>query len=90
MDHAVLLKHVRMPADELLDHVAERVVDRELARFGGDLRKEYTFEDVVANLFFERRRVGALDRVDYLVGFFEHERREGVERLLAIPGTSLW
>jgi hypothetical protein len=43
---------------------------------------------VIADLLFEGMHVIALDGVDDLVGFFEHEVGERSERLIAIPGTS--
>ena len=37
----------------------------------------------------QRVHVAALDRVDHFVRFFEHEMRQRVERLIAIPRTAL-
>ncbi len=56
---------------------------------GRDLREEDAFEDVIADLFPRASHVAALDRVDHLVRLFEHERRQRLERLLAIPRTAV-
>ena len=84
----VFLEDMRVPPNELLDHGPQRIVDREQARLGGHLREEHPLEDVVADLLLQRRRVATLDGIDHLVGLFEHERRERLERLLAIPWTA--
>ena len=50
-----------------------------------DLRQEHAFEEQVADLAAQRVVIAAIDRVEHLVGFFEHESAQRLDRLLAIP-----
>ena len=54
-----------------------------------ELREKDGLEDEVAELLAERRMIVAIDRLEYLISLFEHERLQCVDRLLAIPGTPL-
>ena len=65
--------------------VAQRVADGEAPLVGLDLRQEDALEEQVADLAAQRVVIGAVDRVEHLVGFFEHERPQRLNRLLAIP-----
>ena len=89
MHEAVLLEDMRVASQQLLDNRPQRVVYREQPALGRELREEYALEDVVAYLLAQRAHVAALDRVDHFVRFLEHEMRQRVERLIAIPRTAL-
>jgi hypothetical protein len=78
-----------MPAHELVDDRLEGVGDRERSRFGRDLGEQDPFEDEVPDLVAERPAIVGVDGVKHLVGFFENERTEGLEGLLAVPGASI-
>src|SRR5579864_3442230 len=78
-----------MASDKFVRHRSERIGNGKRASFSGDLREEYSLEDVIAKLFAERHHVVALNGVDHFVRLFEHELRERPRRLLAIPGASL-
>ena len=67
----------------------EGVGDGECPHVGGHLREEHALEDVVADLFAQRREIAALDRIDDLVGLLEHVLAERLQRLLAVPRASL-
>ena len=78
-----------MASDELLTDLMERLGDRELAGLVRDLCDEDRLEHKVAELVTERQPVAPVDRVDDLVGFLDHERPEGFDRLLTVPGAAL-
>ena len=46
-------------------------------------------EHEVAELFTERGVIARVDRLEQFVGFFEHERLQRVDRLLAIPRAAV-
>ena len=77
-----------MPAHELVGDGLDRVGDAEMTRFGLELSQKDGFEHEVAELLGEGGVVVPIDRVEHLVGFFEDERFQRVDRLLAIPRTT--
>ncbi len=52
---------------------------------GLELRQEDALEEQIADLAAQRVVILAVDGVEHLVGFLEHERPQGLNRLLAIP-----
>ena len=78
-----------MPAHELVADGVDGVADREVAGFLADARQEHGLEQEVAELFAEVRRLAALDRLEHLVGFLEHERTQRGVRLLAVPRAAI-
>ena len=50
-----------------------------------DLGEEHALEEEVADLAPQRVVIAAVDGVEHLVGFFEHESAQRLDRLLAIP-----
>ena len=61
-----------------------------MAGFGFDLREQHRLEDVVAELLAQRRVIVMVDGLEHFVRLFEHERRQRVDRLLAIPRAAVW
>ncbi len=80
---------MRVPADQLLGDVLERIGHRETALVRGDLRQEDALEEEVADLAAQGVVIAAVDRVEHLVGLLEHERSQRLERLLAIPRAAV-
>ena len=80
---------VGMPAHELVGDQLQRVGDLEVSGLRLELGEKHGLEDEVAQLLAERRVVVAIDRLDHLVGFLEHERLQRVDRLLAVPRTAV-
>ena len=78
-----------MAAHELVGDALERIGDREVPGLGLELREKDRLEQEVAELFAQRRVIVAVDRVEDLVGFLEHERLQRVDRLLAIPRAAV-
>ena len=76
-------------ADHLLVHVTAHVRDVKLARVGGYLRLEHHLEQHVAQLLAQVRHIARLDGVYGLVGLLYHVVRDGLVRLLAIPGAAV-
>jgi hypothetical protein len=54
-----------------------------------ELRDEDGLEQEVAELLAERRVIVAVDGLEHLVGFLEHEGLQGVDRLLPIPRAAI-
>ena len=79
---------MRMAANHLLVHIAANVVDRELARIGGDLALQHYLQQHVAELLAQMNGIARLDGIDRLVGFFDHVLGNALVRLLAIPRAS--
>ena len=63
--------------------------DRELAALVGDLGEEHGLEQEVAELLAQLRGTAALDGLEHLVGFLEHERPQRGLRLLAVPRAAV-
>src|SRR5262245_14114150 len=78
-----------MPANQLVADCRECIDDRELAEIRSDLCEEHAFEDVIANLFAQRRIVAPFDGVDDFVRFFEYEMAQRLEGLFAVPGAAV-
>jgi predicted nucleotidyltransferase len=77
-----------MAVDELVRNGVERIGDREIARLRAELGQEDALEDEVAEFLAEGRAVVMVERLEHLVSFFEDERAERLERLLAVPGAA--
>ena len=77
-----------MAAHQLARDPVDRVADREVAGLFGDLRQEDRLVEEVAELFAQPVEVLAVERVEQLVGLFEHEGPQRLQRLLAIPGAA--
>ena len=80
---------VRVPPDELRGDLAQRVADGEAPIVGLELCQEDALEEQVADLSAKRVVIGAVDGVEHFVGFFEHERSQALNRLLAVPRASI-
>src|SRR5687768_7754032 len=78
-----------MPANELVADGIDRVGDRELAALLGDLGQKDRLEQKVAQLLAKLRGAAAVNGLEDLVGFLEHERTQRRLRLLAIPRTAV-
>ena len=89
MHETVLLEHMRVPSQQLLDDRPQRVVYGEESVLGRDLCEEDPLENVIADLLTQRVHVSTLNGVDHFVCFFEHEMRQRIERLIAIPRTAV-
>ena len=72
----VVAEHVRMAADELGRRRFKRVGEREAPVLGAELGQEYRFEDQVAELVAQRRKIRSVDGVDHFVRFLDDERAE--------------
>ena len=83
------IEDVRMAADQLVGDRLDRVGDREAAFFLADLRQEHRLEQEVAELVLERVVIVAIERVEQLVGFLQHERPQRLQRLLPIPRAAV-
>ena len=77
-----------MSANELLGDRLQRLGDAEPAFVRFDLGEEHAFEQEVADFAPERGVIAPIDGVENLVGFFEHESAQRLDRLLAIPWAS--
>jgi len=62
---------VRMAADHLRRHVGAHVLGGELALLGGDLGVKDDLQQEVAQFLAQRRRLGAIESVEHLVGLLE-------------------
>ena len=81
--------NAHVAADQLGGHRLERRGDVEAAVVLADLREEHALEDQVTDLITESVGILAVDRVHDLGSFFEDEARQCLERLLAVPRTSV-
>ncbi len=79
---------MRVTTDQLVADRPQRVRNGEPPFIFRNPRKEDALEDEVADLSAKIVVIAAIDRVENLVRFFEHELPERLERLLVIPGTS--
>ena len=77
-----------MPPDQLPGDRVQRVFDAEEILFRGHLGKEDGLEQQIAKLAGQLPPVAGIDGVHHLVRLFEKKRLDGVERLLAVPGTT--
>ena len=78
---------MRMTPDQLLIDRIERIADIEQLFFGSHLREENGLQHEVAKLGAQLIPIAPVDRVEHLVGLFERVGFDGIECLLAIPGT---
>ena len=85
----VVGKDVGMAADELGVQIGGDVAMVEVAGLGGHLRIEENLQQQVAELVLEVGPGAALDGVEDLVGLLERVALDGVEGLLAVPGTAV-
>ncbi len=74
-----------MPANQLRADLVDGVANGEVTRFFADLREEYRFIEVIAELFAQLRHVAGINGFQHLVRFLEHERAQRGMRLLAVP-----
>ena len=79
---------VRMASDELRRDLAQRIAHREAPIVGLELGQEDALEEQIADLAAQRVVIRAVDGVEDFVGFLEHERPQGLYRLLAVPRAS--
>jgi hypothetical protein len=77
-----------MTTDQLVADRSQRVRNGEPPFILRNPREEDALEDEVADLSAKIVVIAAIDGVEDLVRFFEHELPERLERLLVIPGTS--
>jgi len=82
-------KHVRMAANELVDHGLQGVGQGEVPGFAAELCNEHRLEDDIAEFLADARPVAFVYGVEQLAGFLEDERAEGGEGLLAVPWAAL-
>src|SRR5437762_8549634 len=78
-----------MPAHQLVGHGPQRIGDREVPRFGIDLREKHRLEDKIPQLFGEGGMIVPVDGIEHLVGLLEHERLQRIDGLLAIPRAAV-
>lgn len=76
---------MRMAPNQLVDDECQRIVNIEVARFGRHLGEKDRFEQHVAQLFFQRLRVAAVDRIHCLIGLLDQEWKQALVRLRPIP-----
>ena len=81
-------EHVGMAANHLGIDVGAHVVDRELARIGGNLALEHHLQQHVAELLAQVSHASLLDGIDGLVRFFDHVVGDGGMRLGTVPWAS--
>ena len=86
---AVWREDVRVTTNELVGDGVDGVADREVSVLLGNPREKHGFEQEIAELLAQRVEVAAIERVEQLVGFLEHERPQRGERLLAIPRAAV-
>ena len=79
-----------MAADQLLADRPQRVRHGEAPFVRRDLRQEHALEQEVADLAAQSVVIAAIDRVEDLVRFLEHELPQRLERLLVIPRAAAW
>ena len=78
-----------MPAHQLLVDGIERIADGKPLFLRGHLRVEDGLQQEIAQLIPEVIPVATIDRIQNFVGLFQSVLANGVEVLLAIPGTPL-
>ena len=78
-----------MTANELGVQVGSNIGDGEVARFGGHLRVKEHLQQQIAQFILQVGPGAALDRVEDLVGLLQRVSLDGVEGLLAVPGTAV-
>src|SRR5437879_6212761 len=78
-----------MAADELVVNGGNGIVDIERSLFARQLGDEHRLQQKIAELLGQRGAVVAVDGVDDLVRFLDHERFETRQRLLAVPRTAV-
>ena len=77
-----------MPVDQLVRQPVEHVVDGEVLLFGRHFGVEEHLQQQVAEFAGQLVPVAGIDGLQHLVGFFQGVGLDGVEGLLAVPGTS--
>ena len=77
-----------MAIDQLVGQPIEHVVDGEALLLGRHLGIEEHLQQQVAELAGQLVPIARVDGFDHLVGFFQGVGLDGVEGLLAVPGTS--
>ena len=78
-----------MPANEFGVQVGGNVLNGEVAGLRGHLRVEEHLQQQIAELILQIGPGAALDRVEDLVGLLQRVPLDGVEGLLAVPGTAV-
>jgi hypothetical protein len=79
---------VRVTANHLGGDPLDDVARREGAVFAGELRQEHDLEEEIAQLFAQRGKVGAVERVHDLVALLDQEPPQRRVGLLAVPRAS--
>ncbi len=79
---------VRVASDELRGDVAQGIADGKAPVVGFELCQEHALEQQVTDLAAKRVVIRAIDGLEDFVGFLEHERPQGLNRLLAVPRAS--
>ena len=83
-----IAEHVGMPVHQLVRQPVEHVVDGEALLFRRHLGVEEHLQQQVAKLAGQLVPVARVDGLQHFVGFFQRVGLDGVEGLLAVPGTS--
>ena len=81
---------VRMAANQLVNDGLDRIGNGEVAALVCNLREKHRLEQKIAEFFPQRGEILTVERIEQLVGFFQHVRPQRAERLFAIPRTSVW
>ncbi len=81
-------KDVRMAANQLGVQVRGNILDGEITRLRGHLGIEEHLQKQIAQLVLQIGPCAALDSIEDLVGLLQRVSFDGVEGLLAVPGTA--
>jgi len=77
-----------MAADHLLADGSRHVFDVESADFLGHAGMKHDLQQEVAQFLPQGNKVGLLDGIGHLIGFFDGVGRDGGEGLLDVPGAA--
>ena len=89
VDALLCREHVRVAMDELVADALHDRVDIERALAAPDRGLKHDLHQKIAELLAVTVDVVARERVEDLVGFFDEERAQRVERLLAVPRAAI-
>ena len=80
---------VRVATHQLVADLDQGIRDAEVPGLALELRDEDGLEDEVSQLLADGGMVARVDGFEELVRFFEHERLQRVDRLLAVPRAAV-
>ncbi len=79
---------MRMPVHQLAGEPVENVINRKCPLLFGHLRIKQNLQQQVAEFPGKLVPVAIIDGFEHFIGFFQGVGLNGIEGLLAIPGTT--